>query len=192
MAFLTSSMRRALRRTWAGLGLLLIFGSATPVFAVAPTAEYQIKAVFLFNFAQFVEWPASAFSGPSSPLVIGILGDDPFGPYLDELLKDERVGARPLQVRRYQRIDEVDTCHVLYVSRSEHAQLDKIMAMLGRRAILTIGDDETFSRSGGMIRLVKDGGRIRLRINLESAKACGLTISSKIIRPATLVTTAKD
>jgi hypothetical protein len=84
----------------------------------APSREYQIKAVFLFNFAQFVEWPPAAFRDSNSPLVIGVLGDNPFGTYLDETVRDEKVGNRPLEVQRYQRVDEIKTCHVLFIGPS--------------------------------------------------------------------------
>src|SRR5881296_3853751 len=65
----------------------------------APVAEYQIKAVFLFNFAQFVDWPTNAFSEAQAPLVIGVLGEDPFGVYLDETVRGEKVNNRPVAVQ---------------------------------------------------------------------------------------------
>ncbi len=86
------------------LAVWLAAGAATTVptdslAQVAPDPEYQLKAVFLFNFAQFVEWPASAFPNAETPLVIGILGEDPFGAYLDETVRGETVNDRPLVVR---------------------------------------------------------------------------------------------
>src|ERR1700741_2837366 len=98
-------------------GLLLF--SALNASAQTASREYQVKAVFLFNFAQFVDWPPAAFSGADAPLVIGILCDDPFGPYLDETVRDEKVADRPLEIQRYRRVDEIRTCHVLFISRSE-------------------------------------------------------------------------
>jgi len=76
----------------------------------APPGEYQLKAVFMFNFAQFVEWPPQAF--PDAPLVIGVLGQDPFGAYLDETVRAETVNNRPLVVQRYGRVEDINTCHV--------------------------------------------------------------------------------
>ena len=125
-------------------------------------------------------------------MIIGILGEDPFGAYLDELVKDEKVGGRPLSVRRYRDAGETGPCHILFISRSESAQFEQIIPRLRGQSILTISDADTFTRQGGMVRFVTDGGKIRLRINIEAAKACGVTISSKIIRPATLVTPGKD
>src|SRR5689334_16419660 len=88
----------------------------------AVTPEYQLKAVFLFNFTQFVEWPPQAFADANSPLVIGVLGDDPFGAYLDETVRGETVNGRPLTVQRYASVEEASKCHVLFISHSEAAR----------------------------------------------------------------------
>jgi len=174
------------RRSIAWLsGALLFF--ATAVSAATPT-EYQLKAAFLFNFAQFVEWPASAFRTAQSPLIIGVLGDDPFGPYLDELVNGEKVGERPLVPRRFKRVEDIGECHILFISRSESSNLERILGRLRERSVLTVSDIEGFSRQGGMVRFVTENGKIRLRINVEAAKSCNLTISSKILRPGTIVT----
>src|SRR5438046_2483582 len=84
---------------------------------VAPAAESQVKAVFLFNFAQFVGWPPAAFPDSGTPLVIGILGDDPVEGFLDQTVRGEQVRGRAFQVQRYHSVDEIKTCHVLFISR---------------------------------------------------------------------------
>jgi hypothetical protein len=154
--------------------------------------EYQLKSVFLFNFAQFVDWPADAFADAQAPLVIGVLGDDPFGPFLDETVRGEHVNGRSLVVRRYRRLEDVKNCHILFVSRSESEQLPAILAGLKGRSILTVGDMPDFAVNGGMIRFVNEKNRIRLSINLDAAKSANVTISSKLLRPAEIVTTTKE
>ena len=173
---------------------LFLLGFATPVVAAetVPSAEYQLKAVFLFNFAQFVEWPAQAYRDAKAPLVIGILGEDPFGAFLDRLVRGEKVGDRPLIVRRFRRAEDITECHILFISRSEAATLGQIIARLKGRSLLTVSDVDTFTRQGGIVRFVTENGKIRLRINVEAAKVCELTISSKILRPAMIVTADKD
>jgi hypothetical protein len=171
-------------------GLLLLAGPDMSA-QTAPSKEYQVKAVFLFNFAQFVEWPPAAFGDGNSPLVIGVLGDNPFGTYLDETVRDEKVGNRPLEVRRYQRVDEIKTCHVLFVGVSEANRLELILASLKDRSILIVGDSNDFVQRGGMIQLASSQSRIRLRINEGAAKTANLTISSKLLRSAELVTRSK-
>ena len=199
MAFLMTIVlcrrwRVAPRRWIAPLfGLVLACVVASGASAQATTsAEYQVKAVFLFNFAQFVEWPAHAFRDANGPLVIGILGEDPFGAYLDELVRDEKVGNRPLVVRRFKGVEGITECHLLFISRSEAGGLDRIIAGLKGRSILTVSDIATFTRQGGLVRFVTENGKIRLRINVDAAKASHLTISSKILRPATIVAAGKD
>ena len=179
------------------LALWLAAGAATAVptdtlAQSSPDPEYQLKAVFLFNFAQFVEWPASAFPGPATPLVIGVLGEDPFGPYLDETVRGEKVNDRPLVVRRYRSVEEITTCHILFISRREERRLKGILDSLRGRSVLTVSDANRFATHGGMIRFVTDHHRIRFRINLEAAKAANLTLSSKLLRPAQIVPVGQD
>ena len=150
-------------------------------------SEYQVKAVFLFNFAQFVDWPADAFADSTAPLVIGVLGADPFGGALDRTVRDERLAGRPFEVRRYQSVEEITTCHILFISRSQGSRPEAILAGLKRRPILTVSDADRFAERGGMIRFVSDRNRIRLQLNLAAAEAAQLTISSKLLRVAEIV-----
>jgi hypothetical protein len=182
-------------RWLAGAFIAFAIGSsrgAEPAAAAGSAAgEYQVKAVFLYNFAQFVEWPARAFAARNSPLVIGVLGEDPFGSYLDELVKGETVAGRPIVVRRYREPAEIGECHILFVSDSESGRMPQIVAALQARSILTVSDAENFTRAGGMVRFVTESGKLRMRINHEAARESGLIISSKILRPATIVTKEK-
>ena len=178
-------------RIWCVVYGLLLLAALDLSAQTAPSKEYQVKAVFLFNFAQFVEWPPAAFGDGTSPLVIGVLGDNPFGTYLDETVRDEKVGNRPLEVRRYQRVEEIKTCHVLFVGLSEANRLEQILAGLKDRSILIVGDSNDFVQRGGMIQLASSQSRIRLRINEGAARAVNLTISSKLLRSAELVTGSK-
>lgn len=181
--------RRSNRPKWRLMAVLLALWLGGPLAAipVQPAHEYQIKAVFLFNFAQFVAWPPAAFADPAAPLVIGVLGDDPFGPTLDETVQGESVGGRPLAVRRYRRPEEIEACHILFISRSETARLGPIIARLGARGILTVSDAEGATRRGVMIGFFTENKRLRLRIDLGAARAAGLVISSKLLRPAEIV-----
>ena len=159
-------------------------GTATP--------EYQLKAVFLFNFAQFVDWPSSTFPAPDSPLAICILGQDPFGAYLDETVRGEAINGRPLAVRRYQQPEEATGCQILFISRKETDHLPEALDSLEGHSILTVSDADRFTSLGGMIRFVTEHNRIRLHINLGAAKAANLTISSKLLRPAQIVSKGGD
>jgi hypothetical protein len=168
-------------------GLLFLGGSDTSA-QTAPSKEYQIKAVFLFNFAQFVEWPANAFTGPDSPIVIGVLGESPFGTYLDETVLGEKVNDRPVEVQRYSRVEEIKTCHILFISRSEASHLEQTLVSLKDRSLLVVGDGDDFTRRGGMIRLATIQNKVRLIINVDAAHVANLTISSKLLRSAEILT----
>ena len=162
------------------------------LFVQSPRAsEYQVKAVFLFNFAQFVDWPTVPAQDPRTPLLIGILGDDPFGAFLDETVRGEHLGLRPFEVHRYRELTDIEGCNILFISRSENERVGQILAALHNRTILTVSDGEDFAKRGGMIQFVNDKNRIRLRINLEAAQAANVTISSKLLRVAEIVRTPK-
>ncbi len=181
-----------LRRPWlAGLILVLLAGSVARGQSAA-SREYQIKAVFLFNFTQFVNWPPAAFASAQEPMVVGVLGEDPFGNYLDEAVQGEKVGTRPLVVRRFARLSDMESCHVLFISRSEAGHLDEIVARLKDRSTLTVSDIDGSANRGVMIRFVNQSNHLRLRINLDAARSAGLTISSKLLRPAEIVSPGKD
>jgi hypothetical protein len=167
------------------LGVLL-FASLLVSAAVAP-AEYRVKAVFLFNFAQFVDWPSDAFTGPGQPFVIGVLGKDPFGSELDAVVRGETVSHRALVVQRYDNIADLQNCHILYISRSEMGHLPQILTALEGRSVLTVSDADGDDQTGIMIRLVNRSNRIGLQIDVGAAKAGHLTISSKLLRPAEIV-----
>ena len=194
MALLASSptpRRRSPRVRWAWLALCLLAAAPLPA-QTNVRREYQVKAVFLFNFAQFVDWPAPAFADPAAPLVVGVLGTDPFGQDLNDVVRGESVGTHKLEIKYYARAEDIDACHILFISSSEGPRIDKIVDQLANRAILTVSDADNAARRGVMIRFISDNGRIRLRVNLESSRQAGLQISSKILRRAEIVDTGKQ
>jgi hypothetical protein len=181
---------KTLFRSWFVMPALL-FASGLDLGAQT-TKEYEVKAAFLNDFAQFVEWPTDAFVDAQSPIVIGILGDDPFGDSLREIVRDENVDNRPLVIERYQRVQDIKACQILFISQSENKRLEEILAGLKDRSILTVGDFDGFAERGGMIRFVTENNKIRFQINVEAAKTVHLTISSKLLRLAEIITPGKD
>ncbi len=167
---------------------LAVTGLASSTVETSP--EYQVKAVFLFNFAQFVEWPPQSFEDAAAPFVIGVLGTDPFGSALEGAVRGETLNGRKFVIERYRSVTEIRHCQILFISRSEAAHIEGIGAALAGHSILTVSDIEDSAQRGVMIRFVVENNRIRLRINADAAKAAGLSISSKLLRPAELVTSA--
>jgi hypothetical protein len=154
------------------------------------SSEYLIKAGFIFNFAKFVDWPAAAFSQPDSPIVIGILGTDPFGTIIDKTVQDKRVGARGFVVKRLKwGADPKDLreCKILFVGASERAHLDELVQMLRGLPILTVGETPGFAERGGVIRFVLEDNRVRFEVNVDAARQADLTISSRLLTLARII-----
>jgi hypothetical protein len=160
-----------------------------PAPAAAPT-EYQVKAAFLFNFSRFVEWPEAAFPDSKAPFVVGVFGFDPFGPDLDAIVHGETVRGRPLVVRRVRDAREASDCQILFIHRSEGPRLAELLSALDQHSTLTVSDIDDDARQGVIIRLVTQQGRIRMRIDVNSARAAQLTISSNLLRSAEIVGSA--
>jgi hypothetical protein len=179
---LLSRVLRLLAMAGAGLAI-----SAQGLYGADAPTENQVQAVFLYNFSRFVEWPAQAFAAANDPFVIGIVGSDPFGVRLDEAVRNEQVNGHPLTVRRFRSVAEIGNCQILFIDRSEIGHLGQILAALEHHSTLTVSQAEGAAQHGVMIQFATENSRIRLRINVESARAAGLTISSKLLRPAEIV-----
>jgi len=154
--------------------------------AAMPPSEYEVKAAFLYNFAKYVQWPPSARSDSNGPFVIGVLGKDPFGPILDRAMNGQSVQGRAIVVRRFVRIEEIE-CDLLFVSSSEHQNLQKIFDALHRRAVLTVGDSHQFAELGGMFNLTTEESRIHFEMNPEAIQRAGLKAGSQLFRFARIV-----
>jgi hypothetical protein len=164
--------------------LLLVFGILLSASQPTDSREYQIKAAFLFNFTQFVEWPVDAFPEEGTPLVIGILGEDPFDNYLKETVSGEKINGHPLVIQHYKNIDDVKTCHILFINQAEINKPGQGVINLKGKYILTVSDGNDFIKQGGMIRFITKNNKIQIQINPDAAKEVNLIISSKLLRIA--------
>lgn len=167
----------------AGL-LILQFGLcvAATMAAADPVPEYAMKAVYLYNFSLFTEWP-----GPGSgTLNLCVLGEDPFGHALDDLA-GKPVNGRRLAVHRLSVLTEARNCEVLYFGEIERFQMRYLKTELSRQPILTVTDAEGLPRDSAMIVMSTEGRRITFQVNAESARRAGLAFSSKLLRFATAV-----
>jgi hypothetical protein len=142
--------------------------------------EYQTKAAFLFNFAKFVDWPQRKFTEPDSPLIIGVVGSDPFGGLLEEAVQDKRVNSRTVTICRVETLEELRKCHIVFVSRSEAERLGPILSEVRGDNVLTVGETDKFISHGGIINFVMVGDTVRFEINDSAARHAGLKISSKL------------
>ena len=156
----------------------------------ADSSEYLIKAGFIYNFAKFVEWPSAAFAQPESPIVIGVLGTDPFGNVLDRIVEDKKIGPRGFVVRRYKwgrDLKELKDCKILFVSASERAHIDEILLGVKGLPILTVGETPGFAERGGVIRFTLEDNRVRFEVNVDAAHQADLNISSRLLTLAKII-----
>lgn len=144
-------------------------------------SEYQVKAALIFAFVKYVEWPAASFTKAQSPLCIGVLGDNPFGPDLEQTVHGKILNSRPLVVKQCQTLEEARQCHVLFIGTSENKRLQEIFDGLRGAHVLTVGETENFIKSGGMINFFREGNKFRFEINDAAAKKAELKIDSKLL-----------
>jgi hypothetical protein len=150
--------------------------------------EYRVKAAFLYNFAKFVEWPDQEKADPCLPIIIGILGDDPFGPELDTIRK-KTINSHHITIKHFDKSEDITGCHLLFISHTGLDEIRKALQKTNSRPVLTIGETEGFARSGGVIGFIEQQNKIRFEINRAAAARAGLTISSKLLKLAVIIET---
>jgi len=154
------------------------------------SSEYLIKAGFIYNFAKLVEWPTASFAQPDSPIVIGILGEDPFGATLDRIVADKKINGRGFAVKRVKwsrDFKDLRDCNILFVSSSEKEHIESVIDAMKGLPILTIGDAPGFAKRGGIINFMLEDNKVRFEVNVEAAKHADLTISSRLLTLARIV-----
>lgn len=191
---------------WLGLLVSAFLGISGPakVWAASKVSEeYQIKAAFLYNFMKFVEWPKERFSGDKAPIVIGVVGKDPFGEVLDQIAQ-KSVKDRPLVVKRFEptpsengdpvhpQIDAIRQCHMLFICASEKKIARRLAEAIIDVAVLTVGDTQGFMEDGVMINFLIADGKIGFEIGLAKARLAKLDVSSQLLRLAKRVDKGKE
>jgi len=153
----------------------------------ADSSEYLIKAGFTYNFAKLMEWPASAFPQADSPIVIGILGADPFGGTLDDVLKGKKVNSRDFVVKHLKWGADLKSCNILFISPSEAAHIEEALRVLKGQPVLTIGQMPGFAQRGGIINFIVEDNKVRFEVNVEAAKQADINISSRLLTLAKII-----
>lgn len=155
-------------------------GSAFPVQGAQSLSEAELKAAYLYNFAKFIYWPEGTFINEQSPLVIGVLGKNPFPKELLPL-SAKKVRNRPITIRQFAKIKDIQLCHLLYISPSISTNLQSVLDILHTKPIVTVGDQKTFVHSGGIIQFVTRRDRLRFLINLKTAEENKIKINSQLL-----------
>lgn len=160
--------------------------------ASPPPQEYEVKAAFLYHFAHLVDWPAP--SAPGEPFVIAVVGDDPFGGALDEMLAGKFVRGQPVRVQRFAGAAQLDggRIRILFVAPGDDEHLRRVLSALAGQPVLTVGESQRFAQRGGMIGFrVTAEGRVAFDINLRRAEQSGLRMSSQLLKLARIVGPAR-
>jgi hypothetical protein len=155
-----------------------------PVGASRPD-EYRVKAAILYNIARFVEWPSGAFAGEGAPVVVCVLGADPFGGVLEDTLRGRTVAGRPVTIRHVP--DVVVGCHVVFIAYSEQKRVADILDRLGSAHVLSISDVERFTDRGGSVGLTTEGDRVRFHINTSAVERARLIVSARVMALASSI-----
>jgi hypothetical protein len=175
------------RRGWRLARILLVavaldgIGSPYLIAQAGRPSEFEVKAVYLYNFGKFIEWPVVP---EDEKFVICVLGVDPFGPILDRMLDEETLGGRPVLVERVDNVVNTEGCRIVFISSSEAKRLPRIFGGLKGKTILTVSDVANFASRGGMIELVLHEGRVRFDVDLNATRASGLELSSELLKVA--------
>jgi hypothetical protein len=165
----------------------LLLTAPAQVGAQEALSEYQIKAAYLFNFLKFVEFPGDSFADPLAPIIIGVVGDDPFGNALPQVVAGKTVQGRDLVVHVYRAGEDFRGAHILFISASEKKRLSLILSSLRGSSVLTVADTAGFLDAGGMIQFLNENDRVRFAINVDATSQAKVKVSSKLLSLAKTV-----
>ncbi len=163
------------------LSIIIWFASLSA--AADKPSEYRVKATFLYHFAQFTEWEPGVFESDNSPLMLCILGEDPFGDALKDI-ENKNIRGRPLFIRKCKDSKEISGCHILFVSPSEEGNLMNILSDIKDQPCLTVSDLEGFTQLGGIIKFFIMENKVRFEINPDAADRSRIKISSRLLKIA--------
>lgn len=153
--------------------------------------EYQVKALFIYNFLNFVDWPADSSFYSSPTINVCIIGDDPFAAALDGI-RNETVKGKKLAFRFYRPFDATEGCHLLFIPASEKMHAAHILKSIREKNVLTVADTEEAARQGAIIGFYIEKKKVRFSINIEAARRAGLKISAKLLKLAKIVNSTPD
>lgn len=169
------------------LALMWTWGDATASDRPPRSPEYVIKAAYLYNFAMFVEWPSEAFATSDSPLLIGVVGADPFGWALERTVEGKRISKRRIVIERVQSIQDARHCHILFVAVDGDPRMSEFSTRLDGQSVLLVGESDDVLKQGATIGFTVRDNKVGYDVNLGAAKRAGLTVSSKLLNLARVV-----
>jgi len=157
----------------------LLFGVRAD--AQAPMGESEVKAMFVYNFLKFVEWPPENALGARDPFVVVIIGEGPTADATEHFLESRAIGGRPLFVRRIKWDQSLAGARAAFVVESDAKKLRHVLDAAAAANVLTIGEGDAFATSGGVIGLLVEDRKVRFDVDTSAAQHAGLRVSSKIL-----------
>jgi hypothetical protein len=153
--------------------------------------EDELKAAYLYNCAKFARWPGAGDSGVPTPLVIGVLGDERVADSLAALTRGRTVGGSTIEVKSLAAEAAIPAnLHIVYVAASQDGSLRQLAPSLFQPGRLTVGETESFTQHGGIIRLFVESDRLQFEIDNRHAQKAGITLSSQLLMLARKVASA--
>ncbi len=161
--------------------------SGRAVEAPAIAKEHQLKAAFLYNFTKFVDWPPQRFAKPEAPIVIAVLGRNPFDDTVQELALDRKVNGRAVKFLRTEVPAQALGAHLVFIAAGEEPRFADAIATLHAGGVLTVGESEHFAAAGGAITFVMEDNKVRFVINLAATQTAQVRVSAQLQKLATRV-----
>ena len=175
-----ASATSRLRIGWLCLSLL---AAGLPALSAPPPplAEHQIKALYLFNFAKYIEWPEPAFASHNAPFVIGIMGAPDIIRDLEEITRGKLLKNRPVHIMPIQDKESLGDCQMVFIGSVRDYGAIRAVTVPSQKPVLTVGDSDTFLDEGGVIKFFKQDNTLHMEISLKHARLAGLAVSAKLL-----------
>jgi hypothetical protein len=181
-------MRVKIEKLSSSKGLMLLITlcalALTPPCSGEPSREERVEAAFIYNFTQFVDWPADALGAKDAPFIVGVVGDDALGGALEQAMAGKVAEGRPIIVRHFAPADRMDHCHLLFICAAHDGAARAITAQIGNSPVLVVGESDSIMPAGGSIRLFLEEGRMRFQLAPEVVEAARLKASAKLMKLA--------
>ncbi len=154
--------------------------------ATAADREHQVKSAFIYNFAKFIDWPGG-LGAPGSPFVIGVYGTSSYGPEIEQALSGKAVSGHPISIEEIRSDSGARHCRLLITGATTQDRIAQILKACRGYGTVLVGESPDFVECGGTIGLTIDGGRVRFDVNMQTARADNIMISSKLLSLARTV-----
>ena len=165
----------------------LLTGASVPAADLSSLPEHEIKALYLFNFTKYVDWPENAFADSNSCYTIGIAGSEEIFNDLDKLTNGRSVNGRKLRIQHIEKAEDARKCQIVYLGRGSEKLVGTVLEVVRHRPVLTVGEHENFLAQGGMVHFAREENKVRMEIYLDASQEAHLIISARLLPIAKII-----